>query len=144
MRHELTHAVMEEAMSWRVKWLPPWLLEGIAVWVAEQVDDKMAVYLEWMGSEGQDPMLLINGLESQPHNPEDYVEDGLFFKYIEDAFGIATVQRVIYRIIWREPYRHVFEDELHMNWEVLQQQARAHALEAINLLISKQNSGDTD
>ena len=141
LRHELTHAAMEESMRWRYRSLPRWLTEGIAVWVAGQVDDKTAVYVEWALSEGKNPMGLLNGLEAKPHKPEDYVEDGLFFRYLEGTFGIETIQRIIYRIMSREPYRQVFEQELHMGWAEIQQRGRDYALEAIEQFRHRETEG---
>ena len=131
MKHELTHTIMDLAMRTGFKQLPLWVQEGSAVWMAEQVDSMLETYVQQALTHDVDPLSLIDGLETEPHEPQDYVEDGLFFAYIEDRFGRERVQRILNRIIWREPYREVFEQELGVTWTELQHRAKSYALQEV-------------
>ena len=76
-RHEMIHAVMRLDLA-REKYskVPKWLREGIAVFGANQVQDKLWHELSQAKTAAQ-PDRLIDGLEDSDHNLSDYVEDGL-------------------------------------------------------------------
>jgi hypothetical protein len=76
-RHEMIHAVMRLDLA-REKYskVPKWLREGIAVFGAHQVQDKLWHDLS-QPKTAAEPERMVDGLEDSDHNLSDYVEDGL-------------------------------------------------------------------
>ena len=88
-RHELFHAMLNDALGPDAPSLPRWLHEGMAVYAADQGEQLINAYLTQI--EAGDEERFINGLEG-PHTAEDYVEDYLAFKYMRERHGANAIQ----------------------------------------------------
>jgi hypothetical protein len=118
-------------MGWRYGRVPAWLREGIAVWVAGQLEEKADPAIAHKLATHQDPASLMNGLETTPHTLDDYVEDALLFRYLEQTYGQQRVMMVLQAIVAGVPYKRVFERETGVSWQVLQTRVKAFSLDYI-------------
>lgn len=130
--HELCHAVMRQQMGGHYAKVPPWVREGVAVWVAGQLEEKTDQAIAAKLAAGQDPLTLINGLESKAHGLDDYPEDALFFRYLEETYGTERVVEVIQRLFEGARVRDALERVTGLSWEVLQVRARAFSLQYLS------------
>ncbi|MBI5865027.1 MAG: tetratricopeptide repeat protein [Planctomycetes bacterium] len=92
LTHELTHAVMRALMKPAAYGaLPEWVREGLAVWTAEQVDEK-AVWLIRAQDGPVKPADLLRGLGDESEGLERYAEYGLAIDALEKKQGAAAVR----------------------------------------------------
>ncbi len=131
LRHELAHAVMRQRMGFRYGYVPVWLREGIAVWTAEQIEDKAALLIPARLAAGQDPLMLLNGLDTLPHTLDDLLEDALLFQYLEQRCGAPCVQRVIQDVVHGRSPRRLIEHATGLSWREVNAQVRAFSLDYI-------------
>lgn len=127
LTHELTHAVFRDQLGWRYRRLPEWLREGFAVWTAEQLQEKAEITLAGQLFAGEPLEALVNGLETQPHTLNDYLEDGLFIAYLESAYGTAAVKQAAHLIMKGRRPSVVFERLTGRTWENVKASAYAFA-----------------
>lgn len=127
--HEMTHALMRCRMGAAFRPLPPWLREGIALWVAEQGPERVRYYLGH-GDYIEDPTLLLNGLEGA-HELRDYPEDWLALDYLESRRGVAGVQRFAALLLDGRPWPEALAEVAGEDWPAFAVGARAHARAAL-------------
>jgi hypothetical protein len=126
--HESAHALMRSKMPLSYWRLPDWLRESIALWTTGQLEEKAVALILSKLSNGEDPFLLLNGLESKSHGLEDYFEDALFFEYINLAYGKEKLQSIIKSITEGVRYKQAFEQALNIEWRVLLDRFESFAL----------------
>jgi hypothetical protein len=125
-RHELFHAMLNDALGPDAANVPRWLHEGFAVYAADQGEQLISSYLSQV--ETGDEEKFINGLEG-PHGAEDYVEDYLAIKYIREVHGVNSVQGFTRALVANKGdvpaaiQASCFED-----WETFQKNAREFSL----------------
>lgn len=136
--HELTHAVMRDAMRENYRLLPRWFREGIAVWSASQIESKKKYLVSGSVFIDKKPLLLINGLEGK-HTLDDYLEDGLFFEYIESQYGHAAVKSVVQLVIEGVSYQQALESVLKNDWEKITEAASLYAKEEVSNFTNRAN-----
>jgi hypothetical protein len=87
-RHELFHAMLNDALGPDAVNLPIWVHEGMAVYAANQGEQMINAYLS--GVEAGDEEQFVNGLDG-PHGGQDYVEDFLAVRYLRDRHGMNAL-----------------------------------------------------
>jgi len=125
-RHELFHAMLNDALEQDAQNLPRWLHEGFAVYAAGQGDQMINSYLSQI--EAGDEEGFINGLEG-PHGPQDYVEDYLALKYIRDRHGINSLQGFTRALVAKKgDVAGAIEASCFEDWPSFERNARAYSI----------------
>src|SRR5690606_413175 len=73
--HELKHAAFRDVMGQAYLDLPKWVREGLAVYGAEQLEDRLAAIVGGETFSGRDPRKLLDGVDDADHDTNDYLED---------------------------------------------------------------------
>jgi tetratricopeptide (TPR) repeat protein len=95
--HEMTHAICREIMGERYSALPKWLREGIALYNAEQGEDRITYFLTFL-KYAREPGKLLNGLLGE-HSMEDYPEDYLAVRFLVETRGRNVIMGMIDTIV---------------------------------------------
>ena len=128
--HELKHAIFRHRMGQRNLSLPKWVKEGLAVYCAGQLPDRMAAILGGQQFSGRDPHTVANGLESMPHGVDDYPEDALAFVWLESRKA-GSVALFCKQLLSGTAYRDAFAAVAGMPYPKAVAAANAHARAAI-------------
>ncbi len=82
--HELKHAGFRGIMGQKYLDLPKWIREGLAVYGAGQLPDRMAQILSNYVFGGKDPRKALDGIDDRDadHTTDDYLEDAFFFSWL--------------------------------------------------------------
>lgn len=99
LTHELTHAVMRQAMGDRYGELPRWFREGAAVWAAGQLEAKVRLEVARRIMRGQEPASVLDGLAGERIDGSNYLDEGFVFDLLQRRHGVAGVQRVLERVV---------------------------------------------
>lgn len=125
-RHELFHAMINDALGTNAVNLPVWLHEGMAVYAAGQGEQMVNHYLSLIEAGGEEQ--LLNGLEGA-HGGSDYVEDYLTVKYVLDRHGINSIKALSRELVARGgDARAAIEASCFEDWATFRKNARDHAL----------------
>jgi len=81
--HEMKHAGFKRLMGTSYDDLPVWIKEGLAQWVAEQLEGRIVSNLISETFSGKDPVSQMNGVANPAHDVGDYLEDVLAFEWLE-------------------------------------------------------------
>src|SRR5690606_35535825 len=81
--HELKHAAFRDVMGQAYLDLPKWVREGLAVYGAEQLEDRLAAIVGGETFSGRDPRKLLDGIDDADHDTNDYLEDAAAFLWLE-------------------------------------------------------------
>lgn len=129
LTHELTHALMREALGiTRYDGVPKWFREGTAVYAASQGPRKMLYELI---RKKLDPAALVNGLDG-PHDVSDYPEDELAIRHMIEAHGPEVLLRLMAALKAKEgTFVEVLAEVTGQPWEAFEAAAREHALKAV-------------
>jgi tetratricopeptide (TPR) repeat protein len=132
MTHEMTHAVQRSRMSREAyASIPKWLREGIAMWVADQTEERVR-RLFTSARAWDDPVRLLPGLETGDHDLERYAEDALAFEFLLQRGGGAKAARRLVRLLEDGKGSHDAVAEVSgLAWPVFRILAQAHALERV-------------
>lgn len=89
-RHELFHAMLNDALGDNALNVPHWVHEGMAVFAADQGEQMLDSYLSQIeqGTEEQ----LLHGLPDGMLGGVDYIEAYLAIQYIRNVHGINSLQ----------------------------------------------------
>jgi hypothetical protein len=98
-RHELFHAMLNDALGLNATNIPIWLHEGLAVYAAGQGEQMINSYLSKV--ETGEEERFVNGLDG-PHGGADYVEDYLAIKYIRERHGINSIKAFARELVARK------------------------------------------
>jgi len=137
--HEFIHAFMRAQMGKKYQALPKWLREAIAVWGADQLEDKTWAVLGNAIFSGKPPFSTINGLESSHHDTSDYMEDALLFEFIvRRGNGMTRVKSAIEAIVAGNDYRETLQEATNSrSWTKLQDDLRAFSLGYVEDVLSR-------
>lgn len=80
--HELKHASFRAVMGARYSALPVWVKEGLAVYGAGQLSDRLALVVRDRVFGGKEPLEVLRGIELDDRS-EDYAESALAFAWLE-------------------------------------------------------------
>lgn len=82
--HELKHAGFRGLMGQKYLDLPKWIREGLAVYGAGQLPDRLPQILSNFAFGGKDPRKVLDGINDRDadHTTDDYLEDALFFEWL--------------------------------------------------------------
>lgn len=118
--HEFKHAAFRGLMGQRYLDLPKWVKEGLAVYGSGQLPDRLPQILSNEAFGLKDPLKLLDGIDERDkdHTTNDYLEDALFFEWLDGAFKGATAifcqrllkgddTKVILAEICKQPYEKV-------------------------------------
>jgi len=136
--HELKHAGFRGIMGQKYLDLPKWIREGLAVYGAGQLPERMPLILsnEVFGS--RDPVAVLDGIDEpdKDHNTIDYLEDALFFEWLDAACkgGTAAFCR---RLVKGEDYKTILADLCKQPWEKLMAQAEDHCRRRVEDVLGK-------
>ncbi|MBK8207107.1 MAG: tetratricopeptide repeat protein [Planctomycetes bacterium] len=89
--HELKHAAFRAAMGARYSALPVWVKEGLAVYGAGQLADRLALVVRDRVFGGKEPLEVLRGIELDDRS-EDYAESALAFAWLE-SLGAGNVKK---------------------------------------------------
>jgi hypothetical protein len=129
-RHELFHAMLNDALGEDAMKVPVWVHEGMAVFAAQQGDQMINSYLSQI--EVGDEDRFINGLDGQ-HTGADYVEDYLAIKYINDRHGVNSLHAFTRALITHHgDVNAAIEDACSERREDFDKNARDFALEELH------------
>ena len=134
--HELKHAGFRDLMGVAYLDLPVWVREGLAVYGAEQFEDRAAAIL---GSEvfaGRDPRGILKGIDNTDHGVTDYLEDAAAFLWLE-AKREGAVHEFCRRILKGESYVAVYAELADMPLEDALKAAAQHARELVDARLGK-------
>ncbi|MCU0722681.1 MAG: tetratricopeptide repeat protein [Planctomycetes bacterium] len=81
--HETKHAAFRSRMGQAYVSLPKWVREGLAVWAAGQLPDRMRAILSDQVFSGGDPLKVLDGIGAKGHDTSDYLQDALAFEWLE-------------------------------------------------------------
>lgn len=125
-RHELFHAMLNDALGLHSRDVPIWLHEGLAVYAAGQGDQMLNSYLSQI--EEGDEESFLNGLEGA-HGGLDYVEDYLTVKYIRERHGINSMKGFVRQLVaLKADYKAAIQASCFEDWPTFEKNARAFAL----------------
>lgn len=82
--HELKHAAFRDVMGVSYLDLPKWVREGLAVYGAQQFDDRLPAIVGGAIFSGRDGRASLDGIDDPNHNVEDYLEDCAAFMWLEE------------------------------------------------------------
>ena len=107
--HELKHAAFRDVMGLAYLDLPKWMREGLAVYGAEQFDDRFGALVGGETFSGRDPRKLLDGIDDPDHNTNDYLEDAAAFRWLESCKK-GAVHSFCKRLLAGEDYVGLFEE----------------------------------
>lgn len=140
--HELTHAVMRLRMK-RDDYarVPRWLREGIALWVAGQIESRVRALLRAPEYAAQ-PAGLLAGLDDKGGGLVRYGEYGLAIEYLVKAKGPAVIAELVARLERGEDARKAVAAVAGTTWEAFRDAAYAYAHKRIEELRPPQAETD--
>jgi len=103
--HEMKHAGFRSLMGQTYHDLPEWIREGLAQWVADQLEGRIATSLNNKVFSGKDPFSVLDGVGDPIHDLGDYLEDVLAFEWLEkrkEGNVAAFCQGLVKGEPWRE------------------------------------------
>ncbi len=104
--HEMKHAAFRAIMGQAYHDLPEWIREGLAQWVADQLEGRIATTLNNKVFSGKDPLDVLDGVADPIHNLGDYLEDVLAFEWLENQKK-GNVASFCQGIVKGKPWREV-------------------------------------
>lgn len=107
--HELKHAAFRGVMGQAYLDLPKWVREGLAVYGARQLEDRIHAVLSNEFFAGKDPRLVLDGIDDPDHDVTDYVEDAMAFAWLESRKP-GAVHAFCKRLCAGEAYDKVFAE----------------------------------
>ncbi len=107
--HELKHAAFRDIMGQQYLNLPKWVREGLAVYGAEQLNDRASAILSNRIFGGRDARAVIDGLDDADHSTEDYLEDACAFLWLESR-GKGNVHTFCRRLLQGQAHGPLFAE----------------------------------
>jgi hypothetical protein len=98
LHHEMVHLVVGEAAARRETALPRWLDEGLAVWMAGEMDLPRLLHLTWAQVTGSTIPFreLESGFPAEPGRAEvAYAESFLWVQYLAKRFGQGAPAKLL-------------------------------------------------
>ncbi len=132
--HEMTHAALRAAMGRSYDALPAWVREGLAVYAAGQMDDRVAAIVSNQVFTGKPLAGLVNGLETRRHDFVDYLEDVLAFDWLEGRRR-GAVRDFTARLLGGEDHQAAFSAASDLPFDEAVRAAEQHARERVNEVV---------
>ncbi|MCB9893581.1 MAG: tetratricopeptide repeat protein [Planctomycetes bacterium] len=129
--HELKHAAFRDVMGAGYLDLPKWVREGLAVYGAEQFEDRLAALVGGETFSGRDPRKLLDGIADADHNTNDYLEDAAAFMWLESVKK-GSVHEFCRRLLQGEDCNELFAKLSGKPLEEAFEAAAAYALQLVN------------
>lgn len=107
--HELKHAAFRDIMGQGYLDLPRWVREGLAVYGAEQFEDRLAAIIGGEVFSGKDPRRVLDGIDDADHDTSDYLEDAAAFMWLESRKK-GGVHEFCKRLLKGEDYQKLFAE----------------------------------
>jgi TolA-binding protein len=129
--HELKHAGFRGLMGQKYLDLPKWIREGLAVYGAGQLPDRMPQILSNYAFGGKDPRTVLDGIADRDadHTTDDYLEDALFFEWL--ARQDNGTHKFCQRLIKGEDYKAIIADLCKQPFEKVMATAAKYTQEQI-------------
>ncbi|MCC6464021.1 MAG: hypothetical protein IT463_01630 [Planctomycetes bacterium] len=105
--HELKHAAFRTLMGQAYLNLPEWVREGLAVYGAGQLEDRICHVVGNQVFGGQPSLAVLDGLEDADHDSTDYIEDALAFAWLEGRKA-GAVKEYCRRLLAGEAHDKLF------------------------------------
>ena len=137
LRHEMVHAVMRlDLGNEKYGKLPKWFREGIAVYIAGQMPDKLAHEL-MQPKVAKDPETLLDGLEDADHNLSDYWEDAMAIVLLGTVPTRAPLWQVIDHVRDGKDYKEAIAAVTGKPFEDFLKDAREHAAKSLRSQVAQ-------
>jgi TolA-binding protein len=107
--HELKHAAFRDMMGEAYLNLPHWVREGLAVYGAQQFDDRVAAIVGGEVFSGRNPRDVLDGIDDADHDTNDYLEDAAAFMWLETRKK-GAVHAFCKRLLKGEDYGKLFAE----------------------------------
>ena len=107
--HECKHAAFRGVMGEPYQDVPKWVREGLAVYAAGQLADRLPLIVGNRVFSGRKPIEVLDGIDDVDHNTDDYLEDAMAFEWLE-SLKMGNVHRFCKRLVKHEPYKKIFAD----------------------------------
>jgi tetratricopeptide (TPR) repeat protein len=127
LAHEIKHAGFRTLMGQAYLNLPKWVREGLAVYGAGQLGDRMSHILSGEVFSGRDPVAVLDGIDDLNHDNSDYLEDSLAFEWLESR-KMGNVKAFCRRLVSGENPGKVFADLAGLPVKESMEEAGAHCL----------------
>jgi hypothetical protein len=115
--HEMKHAGFAEMMGGRSYGsLPGWIKEGLAIWGSDDADTRVTLVLANTIVSGGDPMRILDGIEEEGQDNNDFLEGSLAFDFLESRKA-GNVKAFCRRQVKGEPYRELWADVVGTSYE---------------------------
>ncbi|MHC4941331.1 MAG: hypothetical protein ACYTHK_20580 [Planctomycetota bacterium] len=140
LAHELIH--VRQKKRWgalRGVTMPPWVVEGMAVYLSGQLESRARVLAAHVGRERapDDPTVrLVNGLGGR-HTLLDYFEDGAAFAAVEKRHGRAKALAFIEALLAGRSPSAAAARVLGERWQTFEQRSRDYAVRVLKPLIER-------
>ena len=126
--HEMTHAVLNDAVADAASQIPHWVQEGLAQYVSGEGDER--VDRDAHRIRKSRAALLVFDLDG-PYNPKAYPEYFLGIQYMEDKYTVNAVQAMVRNLIAGQTIRDAIEDATGLPYETFKKNVREYALQVI-------------
>ena len=131
LRHEMVHAVMRlDLGNEKYGKLPKWFREGVAVFIAGQMQEKLSHGL-MQPSVAKDPETLLDGLEDADHNLGDYWEDAMAIVSLSSLPMRGPLWKVIDHVRDGKDYKLAIEMVTGKPFDDFVKDAREHATKSL-------------
>lgn len=124
--HELKHASFRDVMGQAYLDLPKWVREGLAVYGAEQFEDRLAAIIGGEVFSGKDPRRVLDGIDDADHDTSDYLEDAAAFVWLESRKK-GSVHEFCRRLLKGEDYQKLFAEISRLQYREALDAAAEHA-----------------
>jgi len=120
--HEMSHAIFADAVGIDTfRKLPVWLIEGLALWVADQGEALTRAEAHRYPAYAE--KILVADLE-QPRQARLYPQYFLAIAYIEKTKGAGALQNLVRDLAAGKPYREALADDVGEDWGTFQKNVR--------------------
>jgi tetratricopeptide (TPR) repeat protein len=123
--HESIHCIMRDLMGDRpYRALPRWVREGIAVWGADQLDERAREVVARAFLDQRDPRAVLREVGDLENPPDYYLMVALAFEYLSYNHGQRVVRAIIADIVDGTRPDRAFEKYTGLPMKVIEQERR--------------------
>jgi len=127
--HEMSHIVLSDAVGAEAfTKLPVWLVEGLAVWVADQ--GEQLTRAEAHRYPGYADRILILDLNS-PRQGNAYPQYFMAIQYIVESKGVTALQNFVHDLVQTRPLKEAMMYNLGEDWPTFQKKVREFSIRYI-------------
>jgi hypothetical protein len=115
--HEFIHCLMRERLgSMTYRALPGWIREGLAVWGAGQIPERVRSLTAGTLRSFEGPVISLAGIEDHWLCTDDYLLDALTFEFLAQAHGESAVRLFIGRLAHGSQPSEAFSEVTGASW----------------------------